>query len=61
MPLLILSLVMNLLTVALTLLIPILIGRGIDCIAGPSGVDFARLFELLTRVAFCVAASALLQ
>ena len=61
MPLLILSLIMNLLTVALTLLIPILIGRGIDCIAGPSGVDFNRLFELLTRVAFCVAASSLLQ
>ena len=38
-PLICLSLLLNLLTVALTLLIPVLAGRGIDCIAGPDQVD----------------------
>ena len=56
-----LSLLLNLLTVGLTLLSPILIGRGIDCIAGPGEVDFARLADLLGKVALCVGASALLQ
>jgi len=59
--LVILSLLMNLATVVLTLLIPILIGRGIDCIAGQDQVDFVRLSGLLIRAALCVAGSALLQ
>ena len=56
-----LSLLLNLLTVVLTLLIPILIGRGIDCIAGPGQVDFTRLADLLLKVGICVGSSALLQ
>ena len=56
-----LSLLLNLLTVVLTLLIPILIGRGIDCVLGPGQVDFSRLADLLLRVGCCIAASALLQ
>ncbi len=56
-----LSLLLNLLTVVLTLLIPILIGRGIDCIIGPGKVDFPRLKDLLLRVGGCIAASAALQ
>ena len=56
-----LSLLLNLLTVVLTLLIPILIGRGIDCVLGPEQVDFRRLADLLLRVGCCIAASALLQ
>ena len=60
-PLAVLSLLMNLATVALTLLIPILIGRGIDCVVAPGQVDFARLGTLLAEVALCVGASALLQ
>lgn len=59
--LVILSLLLNLATVVLTLLIPILIGRGIDCIAGQDQVDFVRLSGLLIRAALCVAGSALLQ
>lgn len=60
-PLVILSLVLNLLSVALTLLIPILIGRGIDCILGPGQVDLTRLGGLLLQTGLCVGASALFQ
>ena len=56
-----LSLLLNLLTVVLTLLTPILIGKGIDCIVGPEQVDFAKLADLLLKVGICVGASALLQ
>ena len=56
-----LSLVLNLLNVILTLLSPILIGRGIDCIIGPEQVDFAKLADLLLKVGICVGSSALLQ
>jgi len=59
--LVILSLLLNLLTVALTLLIPILIGRGIDCIVGAGRVDFPQLSDLLIKVAVCVGFSALFQ
>ena len=57
----ILSLLLNLLTVALTLLIPILIGRGIDCIAGAGRVDFTKLSGLLVKIAVCIGLSALFQ
>ena len=60
-PLILLTLFLNLLTVALTLLIPILVGRAIDCAVGPGQVDFARLAGLLLKFGLCVAASALLQ
>lgn len=59
--LIILSLILNLMTVALTLLFPILIGRGIDCIVGPDQVDFARLSNLLFKAALCICSSAVLQ
>lgn len=59
--LVILSLLLNLLTVALTLLIPILIGRGIDCIAGAGRVDFTKLSGLLVKIAVCIGLSALFQ
>ena len=59
--LVILSLILNLMTVALTLLFPILIGRGIDCIVGPDQIDFARLSSLLFKAALCICSSAVLQ
>ena len=37
-PLLLLTLLLNLVSVVLSLLIPILIGRGIDCIVAPGQV-----------------------
>ena len=60
-PMAVLSLFLNLVSVALTLLIPILVGRSIDCAVGPSQVDFIRLADLLGKILLCVAASALLQ
>ena len=57
----VLSLLLNLVTVGLTLLIPILVGRGIDCVVSSGLVDFTRLGELLLQSALCVAASAALQ
>ena len=56
-----LSLFLNLLNVILTLLIPILVGKAIDCIVGPGQVDFAMLADLLLKVGICVGSSALLQ
>ena len=60
-PLLLLSLLLSLLTVGFSLLLPILIGRGIDCIVGPGQVDGPRLLRLLAMVLFSVSTSALCQ
>ena len=57
-PLILLSLFLNLITVALTLLIPILVGQAIDCAVGPGQVDFIRLADLLLKIGLCVAVSA---
>ena len=43
-PRLILSLVLALVSVALTLYVPILIGRAIDCIVGAGAVNLTRFF-----------------
>ena len=51
----------NLLTVALALLVPILIGRGIDCIVSEGQVDFDRLGTLLLMVLVCIVTSGLFQ
>jgi len=58
---LLLALLLNLLTVALTLLLPILVGRGIDCIAGPGQVRLEELARLLAGIIACIAGTALLQ
>ena len=60
-PLLLLSLLLSLLTVGFSLLLPILVGRGIDCIVGPGQVDGPRLVRLLAMVLFSVGTSALCQ
>ena len=39
----IVSLIMAAVTVATTLYVPILVGRGIDCIIGVNNVDFAKI------------------
>ena len=44
------SLVLALLTVALTLYAPILVGDAIDYILGPGDVEFAALCSLLARL-----------
>ena len=43
------ALLMALLVVALTLYVPILIGRAIDCIVGAGQVDFAALKGILMQ------------
>ena len=53
-PVLALSLLLSLIAVALTLYVPILVGRAIDCIVGPGEVNFAALGPILTTIAVCV-------
>ena len=54
-----LSLVLALVCVALTLLIPVLVGRGIDCIKETGKVDFAALRPYLLGIGVSAAAAAL--
>jgi len=54
MPKLIASLVLALIVVVLTLYIPILIGRAVDCIAGAGQVDFAALSSVLMTIGACI-------
>ena len=55
------SLLLALVTVALTLYVPILIGRAIDCIVSPGHVDFALLKSTLITIGACIALTALAQ
>ena len=55
------SLVLALVIVALTLYVPILIGRAIDYIVGAGQVDFNTLSDTLWLIAACVGATALAQ
>ena len=57
-PLLILSLVLALVSVALTLYVPILVGRAVDCLVGRGQVDFSRLAGILTTIGVCVVLTA---
>ena len=52
-----LSLFCALITVVLTLEIPVLTGQAVDCIAGSGRVDFTELFSVLRRMAVVVAAT----
>lgn len=55
------SLLFTLISVALTLYIPILIGRAIDCIVCAGNVDFAKLASQLTIILFCILVTSVLQ
>ena len=59
--LLILSLVFAAVSVALTLYAPILIGNAIDYIVGSGAVDFAKMTEILVKLAVIIGATAVLQ
>lgn len=48
-------------SVALTLYIPILVGRAIDCIVGINNVDFSGVFKILVIIGAATAVTALLQ
>jgi len=59
--LLILSILLAAVTVLLTLYLPILAGKAIDCILAPGAVDFAAMTPILLRSAAVIAATALAQ
>lgn len=59
--LVVLSLVLCLISVALTLYVPILVGRAVDCIVGPNAVDFAALTPILITIAVCIVIAAAAQ
>ena len=59
--LVVLSLVLCLISVALTLYVPILVGRAVDCIVGPGAVDFAALMPILMTIAVCIVITAAAQ
>ena len=50
-----LSLLLSVLTVALTLYVPILTGRGVDAIVGEGQVDFNGLLAVIAAIAVSVA------
>ena len=52
------SLLLSVVSVALTLLIPVLVGRGIDCIKEAGRVDFPSLRPILIGVGACAALAA---
>ena len=54
-----LSLVLSLLTVGLTLYVPILTGRGVDAIVGTGQVDFTALLAVIAGIMISVAVTAL--
>ncbi|MGN1031045.1 MAG: ABC transporter ATP-binding protein [Butyricicoccaceae bacterium] len=56
-----LSLCFAAITVGLTLYVPILTGRAVDCIAAPGGVDFDRILSYLRRIVVLVALTAVSQ
>ena len=55
------SLLLALVIVALTLYVPILVGRAIDCIVGKGQVDFETLKDTLLLIAVCVGATSVAQ
>ena len=56
-----LSVLLAAVTVALTLYVPVLIGRAIDLIVGPGQVDMPGILRLILRIAIVVAATAAMQ
>lgn len=59
--LMILSMTFALITVALTLYVPILVGKVIDLIVGPGNVDFAGMKGIVIQICIIVAVTAMLQ
>lgn len=55
------SILLSAAAVAMTLYIPVLAGRAIDCIVGPNQVDLAAIGRLLTQIAIFAGLTALVQ
>ena len=60
-PGIVLSLCSAAVSVIMSLYIPVLIGRAIDCIVEAGRVDFARMGSLLTQVVLCALAAGVVQ
>ena len=60
-PQILLSLLFSLVSVVLTLYVPILIGRAIDGMAAAGRVDFSLLETMLWRIVLCIGLTSLLQ
>lgn len=58
---LLLSLIFAVVSVALTLYAPILIGNAIDCIVGKGDVDFSRIIDILIRLVIVISCTAVVQ
>ena len=56
-----LSILLSAVTVALTLYVPVLIGRAIDQIVGPGQVALSSIVSLLYKIAVIVAATGAVQ
>ncbi|MCM1285244.1 MAG: ABC transporter ATP-binding protein/permease [Acetobacter sp.] len=56
-----LSMLLAVISVALVLYAPILVGRAIDCIIGVNNVDFDSIFSILIKLAAVIGATAVLQ
>ena len=55
------SLIFAVLSVALTLYVPVLVGNAIDFIIGPKNVDFNSIIKILIKILIIVAVTGLLQ
>ena len=55
------SLVLAVISVALTLYVPILTGQGVDCIISKGNVDFARLISIIKTIMICIVLTAAAQ
>ena len=60
-PLVLLSLLFSVITVALTLYVPILTGHGVDFILSKGNVNFHGLISIITTILTCIVISALCQ
>ena len=59
--LVVLSILFSAVTVSLTLYVPVLVGRAIDCIVGAGQVDFAAAARILVRIAVVIGCTAVSQ
>ena len=55
------SLVLAVISVALTLYVPILTGQGVDCIISKGNVDFASLISIIKTIVVCIVLTAAAQ
>ena len=60
-PMMVLSLILSCGSVVSTVLIPVLSGRGVDCIVGVGDVDFGRLRTIAFMMLLTIAGGALCQ